>query len=89
MVSVPVLSEASTVTEPSVSTAGRDRTTAERLAIRWAPRARATVTTAGRDSGMAATPRLTARIDASTYDAPRRTLSTMTTTHSTAVTTTS
>ena len=88
-VSVPVLSDANTVTEPSVSTAGRDRTTAERLAIRWAPRARATVTTAGRDSGMAATPRLTARIDASTYDAPRRTLSTMTTTHSTAVTTTS
>ena len=33
-VSVPVLSDAITVTDPSVSTAGNQRTTADRFAIR-------------------------------------------------------
>lgn len=59
-VSVPVLSEAMTVTEPSVSTACSRRGMARAPAIRRAPRARARVTTAGSDSGTAATTRLTA-----------------------------
>ena len=57
-VKVPVLSVARTVTEPRASTAGSDRTIAPRLAIRRVPPARANATTAGSDSGMAATARL-------------------------------
>ena len=49
-----------TETEPSASTAASRRTTALRSAMRRAPTASATVTTAGRPSGMAATARLTA-----------------------------
>ncbi len=59
-VNVPVLSVPRTVTEPSVSTAGSRRTSALRAAIRRAPSARESVTTAGRDSGTAATTRLIA-----------------------------
>ena len=59
-VSVPVLSEQMTVTEPSVSTAGSLRMSTLRFSIRWAPRASAIVTTAGRPSGTAATAMLTA-----------------------------
>ena len=60
-VRVPVLSEQITVVPtPSVSTAGSLRTSARRAAMRLAPSARATVTTAGSPSGMAATARLTA-----------------------------
>lgn len=69
-VSVPVLSDATTVTEPSVSTACRRRGIACRRAIRRAPSARARVTTAGRDSGTAATTRLTAVIAMSTTGRP-------------------
>ncbi|OQA07638.1 MAG: hypothetical protein BWY65_01808 [Firmicutes bacterium ADurb.Bin373] len=58
-VSVPVLSEQITVEQPRVSTAGSLRITAWRLIIRCTPRASATVTMAGRPSGMAATARLT------------------------------
>jgi len=49
-----------TVTDPSVSTAGSRRISAWRAAIRRAPNASARVTTAGRDSGTAATTRLIA-----------------------------
>jgi hypothetical protein len=59
-VSVPVLSEQITVTEPSVSTAGKRRTMALRRAMRCTPSARVMVTMAGRPSGMAATARPTA-----------------------------
>ena len=59
-VSVPVLSEQIQVTDPSVSTAGSRRTSALWWAIRRAPRARVTATTAGRASGTAATARLIA-----------------------------
>jgi hypothetical protein len=59
-VRVPVLSVARTVTEPRVSTAGSRRIRALRAVIRRAPRARLRVTTAGRDSGTAATTRLIA-----------------------------
>ena len=45
-VSVPVLSEQMTVTDPRVSTAGSLRTRALRRAIRRAPRARAVVAVA-------------------------------------------
>ena len=54
-VSVPVLSEQMTVTEPSVSTAGSLRINARRLSMRWAPSARVMVTTAGSPSGTTAT----------------------------------
>ena len=57
-VRVPVLSVASTVTEPRASTAGNERTIAPRRAIRRVPPARASATTAGSDSGTAATARL-------------------------------
>ncbi len=77
-VRVPVLSVARTVTDPRVSTAGRRRTSAWRLAIRYAPRARAMVTTAGRDSGMAATARLTASTSMSVTASPRSRPNTMT-----------
>ncbi len=59
-VSVPVLSEQMTVTDPKVSTAGRRRTSAFCFAILSAPSASEIVTTAGRASGTAATARLTA-----------------------------
>ena len=59
-VSVPVLSAQITLTEPSVSTLGRRRTSACTAASRRAPSASSTVTTAGRASGMAATARLRA-----------------------------
>jgi hypothetical protein len=62
LVSVPVLSEAMTVAEPSVSTAARWRTMAFRLAMRCTPRERTAVTTAGRPSGTAATASATPRI---------------------------
>ena len=59
-VSVPVLSEQIVVTDPSVSTAYSRRMRALLASIRWAPRVRVMVTTAGRLSGIAATARLTA-----------------------------
>ena len=62
-VSVPVLSEQMTVTEPRVSTAGSLRIRARRLSIRCAPNARAMVTTAGNPSGTAATARLIATMN--------------------------
>ena len=70
-VSVPVLSEQMTVTEPSVSTAGSFRIRARRASIRCEPRARVTVTTAGSPSGIAATARLTAERNSSTGSSPR------------------
>jgi hypothetical protein len=54
-VSVPVLSEQITATEPRVSTAGRRRMIALRRAIRCTPTASAIVTTAGSPSGITAT----------------------------------
>ena len=54
-VSVPVLSDAMTVADPSVSTAARCRTMARRVAMRCTPSARTAVTTAGSPSGTAAT----------------------------------
>ena len=51
-VSVPVLSEQIRATEPSVSTAGRRRTMALRLAIRCTPIASVMVMRAGRPSGI-------------------------------------
>ena len=77
-VSVPVLSVARTVTEPSVSTAGSRRTIALRAAIRRAPSARLSVTTAGRDSGTAATARLIAVTTISSIGSPRARPSTST-----------
>jgi len=59
-VSVPVLSEASRVADPSVSNAARLRTMAWRSDIWLAAGARLTVATTGRDSGAAARARLTA-----------------------------
>lgn len=53
--SAPVLSEQMTETEPSVSTDGSFLTIALRFDIRRTPRARVTVTTMGRPSGIAAT----------------------------------
>ena len=50
-VSVPVLSEQMTVTEPRVSTAGSLRIRAFRRSMRCAPKARAMVTTAGKPLG--------------------------------------
>jgi hypothetical protein len=50
-VSVPVLSEQITETEPSVSTAGSRRMMALRAAMRWTPTASVIVMTAGRPSG--------------------------------------
>ena len=54
-VSVPVLSEQITDTLPSPSTAGRRRTRAWRLTMRWTPSASEMVTTAGSASGTTAT----------------------------------
>ena len=61
-VSVPVLSVAMTVTEPSASTADRRRTTARWRAMRSTPSASATVRTAGSPSGTAATASATAKM---------------------------
>ena len=55
LVSVPVLSEAMTFAEPSVSTAARWRTMAFLFAMRCTPRESTAVTTAGKPSGTAAT----------------------------------
>src|ERR1700753_557372 len=52
---VPVLSEAITVVDPSVSTAGSFLTIAPRRAIRCTPIASTSVMTAARPSGVAAT----------------------------------
>ena len=70
-VRVPVLSEATTVVLPSVSTAGSRRTMARRRAIRCTPMASAMVTTAGRPSGTAATARLIPASAASPVGNPR------------------
>ena len=64
-VSVPVLSEAMTVAEPSVSTAARCRTIAFRRAMRCTPIESTAVTTAGKPSGTAATASATPRINTS------------------------
>ena len=72
-VSVPVLSDATTVVEPSVSTAGRWRMIARRRAIRRTPIASAIVTTAGSPSGTAATARLMPASAASASGKPRTT----------------
>ena len=70
-VSVPVLSEQIVVTDPSVSTAYSRRMRALLASIRWAPRVRVMVTTAGRLSGIAATARLTAVSSSSSRSSPR------------------
>ena len=70
-VSVPVLSEQIQVTDPRVSTAGSRRTSALWWAMRRAPRARVTATTAGRASGTAATARLIAVRNISPGSSPR------------------
>jgi hypothetical protein len=59
------------MTDPSVSTAPSARTTAPRRAIRLAPAASDSDTTAGRDSGTAATARLTAVTRTSSQGWPR------------------
>ena len=59
-VSVPVLSEHTTVAHPSVSTAGSLRMSAWCLIMRCMPSARQIVTIAGNPSGTAAMARLTA-----------------------------
>ena len=74
-VSVPVLSEQITVTEPKVSTLGSLRTRALRRTIRSRPSARASVTTAGNPSGTAATARLTDSKKTSSHSPPRATCS--------------
>ena len=65
LVSVPVLSEAMTVAEPSVSTAARCRTMALRRAMRCTPIDSTAVTTAGSPSGTAATASATPRMSTS------------------------
>ena len=69
-VSVPVLSEQMTSTDPSVSTAGSLRTRALRFNIRCAPSARVNVTTAGSPSGITATATLMALRSMSETDSP-------------------
>ena len=64
-VSVPVLSVAITVTDPSASTADSRRTTARRFTMRSTPSASATVSTAGSPSGTAATASATAKMSSS------------------------
>ena len=75
-VSVPVLSEAMTFAEPSVSTAARWRTMAFRFAMRCTPRESTAVTTAGRPSGTAATASATPRMSTSKIAEKPRTSST-------------
>ena len=65
-VSVPVLSDAMTLAEPSVSTAARCRTMALRCAMRCTPIESTAVTTAGSPSGTAATASATPRISTRT-----------------------
>ena len=72
-VRVPVLSVQITVVQPMVSTAGRRLTMAFFRAMRVVPMARAPVTTAGRDSGTAATARLIPQISISSQRWPRQT----------------
>ncbi len=72
-VRVPVLSEQITLTEPSVSTLGRRRTSAFTVTSLRAPSANSTVTTAGSASGMAATARLIAVSAISNSGSPRST----------------
>ena len=55
LVSVPVLSVQITLAAPNVSTAGKRRMMAFRLAIRFTPMARVMLITAGKPSGMADT----------------------------------
>ena len=77
-VSVPVLSEAITLAEPSVSTAARWRTIALRRAMRCTPIESTAVTTAGSPSGTAATASATPRISTSKMaEAPRTSSTTM------------
>ncbi|KNC30583.1 hypothetical protein FF38_11994 [Lucilia cuprina] len=59
LVNVPVLSEQITLTQPKVSTVGSFLTIALRLAMRITPKAKVTVTTMGKPSGIAATARET------------------------------
>jgi hypothetical protein len=58
--------------ESNVSTAGRFRTMALRLAIRRTPKASATVTTIGRPSGIAATASAADTKNSSSRSNPRR-----------------
>ena len=88
-VRVPVLSVPRTVTDPSVSTAGSRRISALRADIRRAPKASASVTTAGSDSGTAATTRLIAVITISSTPWPRASPSASTMAHSATATTAS
>ena len=69
-VSVPVLSLQMTVVDPRVSTEASCLTIALRFAIRCAPTARVTVTTAGRPSGIAATASATASSSTSSHASP-------------------
>ncbi len=71
-VSVPVLSEQMTVTDPRVSTAGSLRIRALRRSIRCEPMASVNVTTAGRPSGITATATLIAVSTRSVADSPLR-----------------
>ncbi len=57
--------------QPRVSTAESFLTTAFLALMRWTPRARLTVTIAGRPSGMAATARLTPARNMSCTGSPR------------------
>ncbi len=70
-VSVPVLSEQMTVTDPSVSTAGSRRTMALLRAMTRVPMASTMVTMAGRPSGMAATANATTARKMSSAGMPR------------------
>jgi hypothetical protein len=74
-VSVPVLSEAITFAEPSVSTAARWRTMAFRFAIRCTPSESTVVTTAGKPSGTAATASATPKMSTSNIAEKPRTSS--------------
>ena len=78
LVRVPVLSDAMTLAEPSVSTAAKRRTIAWRRAMRWTPMASTAVTTAGKPSGTAATASATPRMSTSMSAASPRTCSTST-----------
>jgi hypothetical protein len=88
-VRVPVLSVPRTVTDPSVSTAGSRLISALRADIRRAPSASASVSTAGSDSGTAATTRLIAVITISSTPWPRASPTASTMAHSATATTAS
>ena len=79
-VSVPVLSEQITVTDPNVSTAVSLRTSALRCNIRCEPSASATVTTAANPSGIAATAILMPVSSSTSKSSPRSSPSTTTST---------